>query len=512
MSDKVLIIGDGPLRPSIEAQYRSRGAEIDNAMPEGKLPAYSEIAVISASGSDDGAALRLLDELAARLPAGAYPLVHLQLQNPDSLWMLQQLDFSDAVNAAMEVNPFTAQDAWAKRVFVNLPGIDAGGYPPLDHRPVSADSRERVRLVLVGFDSYAEALAIHAALIAHFPNYRSADAAPLRTRIVVIDPDAGAQRDALAGRYGHLFDHSFCRTVRPDAAESDTRRPAFEGRRADMVDVEWEFVEARASHPVVAKRLAAWADDESLVLTVAVNGPSDRSNLTTAMTLPEAVYDRRVPVLVRQSADTFAEPLRRHFRYGAVYPYGMADGGYDISLPLVRMAKLLKYFYDCSFGKRGVPTDLPPAEVEAAWRGEHSLKLRMSNIFHVMTIASKMRSLGHGGDADADAFYALNAREVEALAATEHNRWTVERLIMGNRPCTDGEREKIRANIDAIIAGKSEHDLKRDFKRRGVHYDLCAYDELGLDATGRNVKVYDYDLTASLPLIVKSFYEQTRQK
>ncbi len=40
-----------------------------------------------------------------------------------------------------------------------------------------------------------------------------------------------------------------------------------------------------------------------------------------------------------------------------------------------------------------------------------------------------------------------------------------------------------------------------------VHYDICAYEDLDVDATGKNARVYDVDLTACLPLIVNSFNE-----
>ena len=129
-----------------------------------------------------------------------------------------------------------------------------------------------------------------------------------------------------------------------------------------------------------------------------------------------------------------------------------------------------------------------------------------------MTIATKMRSLGHE-ETDWDKFHALTQEEVETLSAVEHNRWCVERLILGFRPPTDTEREEIRDNIRAFIKAKKtggdkpQNDLKNVYKKQKVHYDLCSYRELQEDKTGQNVRVYDYDLTACIPLIAQSFNE-----
>jgi hypothetical protein len=176
------------------------------------------------------------------------------------------------------------------------------------------------------------------------------------------------------------------------------------------------------------------------------------------------------------------------------------------------MAKRLHYFYTYSFGQKGTPTVMPPEEVEKEWRKVSSFSQRYSNIFNVMTIATKMRSLGHESK-DWDKFFALTQQEIEILSAVEHNRWSVERLILGFRPPTDTEREEIRQNIEVFITAKKaggqtpEQDLKDLFKKQKVLYDLCSYQELGEDRTGQNVRVYDYDLTACIPLITQSFNE-----
>ena len=93
------------------------------------------------------------------------------------------------------------------------------------------------------------------------------------------------------------------------------------------------------------------------------------------------------------------------------------------------------------------------------------------------------------------------------------SRCSVERLILGDRPCTEEEKQLIRKNIQQILEARDQNkdlpeDLKKIYKRENhIHYDLCAYDELEMDATGKNVQTYDYDLTAAIPLIYKTYME-----
>ena len=178
----------------------------------------------------------------------------------------------------------------------------------------------------------------------------------------------------------------------------------------------------------------------------------------------------------------------------------------------MNLAKRLNYFYNCQFVRQAVPTSLPEDEVEEDWKAVDSYAMRFSSLYNAMTMTVKMRSLGHD-EGDWGQFYAVTQAETELLSAVEHNRWSVERLILGFRPPTDSERDEIRENIRAILQAKKEgtpvpEDLKKAYKRRRIHYDLCSYEELDLDSSGQDVRIYDYALTACIPLIMNSFNGQ----
>ena len=519
---KVLTIGRHPILRDLKRQYDRIGADMESYDLFSLLPeeiSCDEIVILTSPEAPDAAgedmkALSGLKVLASQVkPSRDRIVVHLLLQSHVTLRMLQLTGFAPEVDERFEVWPFTMEEAWARKLLLRFPGLDTSPWPPLDRIPIGPDSRMKVHLVISGFDAQAEAVALQAALSAHYPNYRSSDKNPIRTRITVIDVDVCSRRDAFISRYQQLFDNSFYRTIFPDKGTSEFHRPVYFGQRKEFVDVEWEFVEGRTGHPEIRKRISGWAVDPDRILTFLFSGKNDAENLDRALSLPEEVFERSVPVFVRTGESGWAENLGRDPRYAEIHPFGMHSTGYDVSLPLVRMARMLNYFYACSRAGEGIPTSIPKDGVARAWREVGSFRMRLSNLFNVMCFSSKMRSLGHD-DGRIEQFYALTREEVLSLSETEHNRWSVERLLMGSRPCTDAEKEEIRGSIAAAIqamkAGEPlPEDLKKRYKERNVHFDLCSYDELEVDATGRDVREYDYDLTAAIPLIMKC-YLQTR--
>lgn len=508
----VAIIGDNPLKNSLKEQYFSLGFEdiIEsefNTIDFSRIDIADELVIMSSTLKDgaiaaDNAAIELLTALSKSYsnPNGSRPTVHLLLQSQTTLWMLQTMDLPAEVNEKFDIYPFTIEDVWAKNVLIHLSGIKNAHYPSLDRVCIGKDSKSIVHVVISGFSCQAEAIAIHAALIAHYPNYKPEDVPPLRTRITIIENDIKSKRDVFISKYQHLFDNSFYRTIDLKNRTIDFHHPMYDGKRADFVDVEWEFVDGSISQSTVGKKIEQWANCKEQQLTIFVCHEDEEQNLSECMALPRVIYENEIPIIVKLKQKALADTLSRSTKYKNICPFGMNDCGYDVTLPIVQLAKLLKYFYDCSYGNIGVPTELPIDQVEKAWQDEKSFKMRFSNIYNVMAIATKMRSLGHDAE-DADTFYALTQEEIETMAETEHNRWSVERLIQGTRPCTDDEIAEIRTDVKR---------LKKAYKKKDIHFDLRAYDELEEDGTGKNAKVYDYDLTACIPLIVKTFYEKNK--
>ena len=500
MDKNVTIFGRHPVGESLVSQFKADGAVVsrqEEFLVPDILP--DEMSILSSSPSGDSDAEAFLSDLAVAFKESAQkrPVVHLLLRQPTSLRKYQVSDFEPIVNEVFEVFPFTMEEVWAENVIVRLPGIDSHNPPALDREPITADSHQFVHLVIAGFDTYAESIAVKAAQVAHFPNYDGKAKHPLRTRITIIAPGITASKDSFIARYHTLFDNSYYRTVDLDNRKSFLHHPIYEGNREDFVDVEWEFVDGSLSNPVIVKKLSLWAKDSGRQMTLVISGSDDNANVDNVLSLPDALLESDTPVWVRTHKDIISKTLGQSLRYSHVIAFGMDNCGYSIHLPIMQMAKLLHYFYSCSYGAKGIPTSFPQEEVDVEWRKAGPLKMRLSNVCNVLTMSTKMHSLGHNAD-DVHTFYALTEEEIQSLSRTEHNRWSVERLLSGTRPCTDEERSAIKKDIK----------LKKQFKAKDIHYDLCAYDELGVDEKGIDVRTYDYALTACIPLIVESFLKE----
>lgn len=333
-------------------------------------------------------------------------------------------------------------------------------------------------------------VAKYVAMVCHRPDY--INNADCRTRVSVV-LDSVKEIHDFVFEYQELFDNSYWRIVDliGEKPKIELHRPQYEGKRTDFVDVEWEFVIGHLSHPVLQAKLRRWANDSRQQLTIAIGYGDVEKSRSIAGKLK-----RRLPGSVKievRKGDPEAEAKQNP--------------------ELMEMAKYLHYFYQASYEMKHVPTELPEEEVNKAWEAIEDDKIKKSNIYNVMSIPVKMEILGHDRN-DWDTFYALTAEEIEQLTAVEHHRWCVERLIQGLRPCTDQERKEIEEDLrnrlsDEEYAKVNPVPLKRIYKNeRNAHYDLCAFSELGVDETGLPVARYDRDLTAAIPLIVKTYNDR----
>lgn len=328
------------------------------------------------------------------------------------------------------------------------------------------------------------------ALLLHYPEYERDSW--LRTRISILVDELKAIHEFVF-EYQELMDNSYWRIVdlTGEKPKVELHRPQYEGKRKDFVDVEWEFIIGHLSHPVLQEKLRRWANDPKQQLAISIGYEDVEKSHSVAEKLRRRLPDS-VKIEVKED-NPEAEAKQK--------------------AEIMEMAKYLHYFYQASYELKHVPTELPEDEVNKAWDAIENEKLKMSNIYNVMSIPVKMEILGHDRS-DWDTFYALTAEEIEQLTAVEHNRWCVERLIQGMRPCTDQERKEIEEDLrlrlsDEGYAKANPVSLKKKYKNeRNAHYDLCAFSELGVDETGLPVTRYDRDLTAAIPLIVKTYNDR----
>lgn len=450
---------------------------------------------------DDNAAIaRLLKEARGYDPSeheGCRLDVTLLLQSALSLRLLQTAGVPEGVNARADILAATREDLLAKNLLVRLPGT-RHDYPSLDRLPIGRDSDVTVHLVVFGFTPMAEALAVNAALVAHYPNY--CRDTRLRTRITIVDRDLYEHRNRFILRYSQLFDNSWYRTIDllKDTPSVYTHRPQYASTRKDFVDVEWEFVRGDISDGALRKKLSEWSASRQQLLTIAMCLDDDAQNLEAALALPEAVMQSKTPVLCHADEDAMMGLATNDERYASIIPFGEKACDLSVLWKLRDLGMRVNYVYNHCFNLApGDPVTAPASidkeRLEPMWRKVGSLPKQYSNIYNAMTLGTKMHSIGHV-DADWKAYYALSKDEIDILTEVEHNRWSVEELILGYRPCTDDEQRLVDGDVK----------MKKVLRRQKIHYDLRAFDDLREDITGKNVNVYDMALTQAIPLIIKS--------
>lgn len=492
---KAIIIGNHPILPDLLRQYSEAGFETATAAA-GSLPDTSdadELVLLTDPATEpfgaDNSALRLLDSICSN-HSGRHLKIHLMLQSDVSLRLLRGNDFGQRISSVADLYPFTLIDEWSRRI-------------DLDLKPITVSSDATARLVIFGTSAMAERTAINCALKSHFPNYTRNH--ELRTRITFVADNIEPFAAAFIERYRHLMENSYYRMIDAEAEAPVTgfHSPSHNG--PDFVDIEWEFVKGNSRTPAVMEKLKAWSSNPDKHLSVLFAlAEGDEASLDAAILLPDDVLSGEAAIYVHTTDSTMLRSIVRTGATAKLLPVGMLTEGYDVTTPLIEMGKTVNHIYDRCYAdnivQNGAETspslplftvEIDDAERDSSWRRLGNIK-RMSSICNAMSIPTKLRSVGIT-DADYEKLYELSRREVELLAEVEHNRWNVEEMILGYRPCNPQEA----AAIDADIT------LKRKFKAQMIHYDLRPYNDLRPDETGKNVNIYDICLSGCLPLIAK---------
>lgn len=310
-----------------------------------------------------------------------------------------------------------APESWAQRVLVN-----GKGYPALYRKEnIDADDTEAVHLVLLGCSQMAYAMAFTTAHTAHYPNFTKQG---ICTRITMIAPDMDVHSDFLRSHYASLFRLSrytytyWTKENSKSIIHHNTHSPEPD---YNFLDIEWEFVVARPDTPEVRELLRQWSSDKDEMLTICVCSDDMRANLATALYLPEEVTTNNIPVLVYQSSnDALAQWTKEFTRYKNIYPFGMREDCYDPSFRTrLQWAMAANDAYEDNAAR------LNPQRKRKLW---HDLKLTLqfSNIYSANYTYSILRRV-----------------KPEFYARLEHQRWVIERLLLGYKAMDKKERIRI---------------------------------------------------------------------
>jgi hypothetical protein len=83
----------------------------------------------------------------------------------------------------------------------------------------------------------------------------------------------------------------------------------------------------------------------------------------------------------------------------------------------------------------------------------------------------------------------LTPYEEECLAAVEHNRWNVEKLLMGYR--------KAKPNEDKYNHPEYSKEFKNNKKKLYIHHDIRPFKDLD------EVRQYDFEIVKFIPWLLR---------
>lgn len=406
----------------------------------------------------------------------------------------QVSDLAEEWRQQIDFRPFNFYEEWAKKLLVKRhygEGNAKVEYPALDREPITWESDRYIHFVIIGMSRMGVALGVEAAQLLHFPNFCRDQG--LKSRITFIDAAADEEMNFFRGRYRHYFDLSLSyyrhmeqigmiQTIPPNRVHK---------KNVNFLDIEFEFIKGRAENPAIQELLAQWAKDPQQELSIAICLNFPPQSMAMGLYLPDIIYDKNIPVFVRQeTSSALLDMLNNRVkkeqlnRYSHVYPFGMLANCFDLDRHSTRRAQLVNYIYDYKnkfgYGPSSCPSD---SELINGWN-KLPVALQWSNLYCADSIDLKLRSLGFSTRSPLQ----LTPEQIELMAEVEHNRWNMEKLLLGYRKPMPEEEEKCK-----------DKAVRKEYKtKRFVHTDIRPYHQLE-----EGTKEYDRCISECLPLIAE---------
>ena len=439
--------------------------------------------------------------------------------------------FTDITNElGVTFIPYNFYTGWAHRVFVHRSYIgNKPSYPYLYKRAIGPTDEHHVHLVFVGMSNFAVTFANEAAHILHFTNFQKA-----RTRITFIDLKADREMSLFITRNHHFFEiQPFYYGDYTASGDKKSNRCTsylqFKDKNADFLDIDFEFIKGDVFTRDIQDLLCEWAHDEKQYLSVFLAMANQRDNFAIAMNMPDAIYNNEIPIFVRQdSSDNFITHLREadakaprkgdpeyrtytdgvitrketHGRYAHIYPFGMNESAFFSSPVALKRAKLINYLYstaDYSTNEFTPLTALAALSQETVWDKanekwkERTVAEKWSNLYFAYGIDTKLLALRAMRELEMDNDVLdeqpLTPEEIYAIGITEHNRWNVEKLLMGYRKPKESED---KYNKDEETAKALENN-----KSLFIHHDIRPFEEIK-----RETQKLDFEFAKYIPWIL----------
>lgn len=450
--------------------------------------------------------------------------------------VFQFYDIDKEKQKYIDFKPFNYYEVCAQKVLIKDKKQEnrqettntAGTYLPLEGiEGIRENSTEYVHLFIVGMSRMGVAMAIEAAHLAHYPNYKESN--KIRTKITFIDKNADEERHFFMGRFKELFAISNWRYG--TTANSchikyhDDNNIKWERRHTptdcehlggDFLDIEWEFIDGGIEHPAIQNYIIETTKEDTKI-TIAICLPESNRSHAAAMYLDKKIYKShkvKQILVYNRYGNSIIKSLTTtsgYFPYkNKLQAFGMPDDclnikalkegedvGVKISNKYEEIKKLIKKAEE-EQAKNNTHTNKTKNADNTndtgtdKFKGKSDVAKKWSDIYNGNTIWTKLRCIGYNTGINNEDW----ANHKETLADVEHNRWNIEQLLMNFRPLTVEEQQN-------VINGVKD---KEWYKSEMAHFDICSNKQLqNIDADAR---AYDLGLTDLLPSIYDELSNQ----
>lgn len=401
---------------------------------------------------------------------------HVQFDSQIMFSALQNAEIDKTIKDHLIFIPFNFNEIWAQKAIATIPDKE---YISLDGNGITRDCNKHVHLIIVGMNPLSWSLAVNAAHILHFPNFKEGVFNTCST-ITFIDTEATLKGKEFRRRYRNLFDLARWREIFDyqcmdtdrywiDPIADDNSNSPYKEKLGpvNFMDIQWEFIEGNVFDKNIQDYMEHITTKDDTIGTIALCEEESDKNSSICKSLSEATRLGANEILVRQNeSDIVVKTLRDAFGYEKIRAFGMMNECYKENLISDKYGKLVNACYgDYSLGKR-VEVDInDEIAVERLWANCKSLN-RWSSIYSANMLFYKLRSLGLEVSTNPNKRITIEqivntiTTNKSVLTKLEHNRWNTEKLILGFRPLlNDDEIQEWTKDKESMKKQLKHHDI-----------------------------------------------------
>lgn len=493
---------------------------------------------------------------------------HVMFEYQTTYSVFQHSDISKRIHNVLNFFPFNRYESWARRILIdNRAKInkDEICYMPLDgYEGISPSDEKHVHLVIVGMSKMGIALGTQALYSSHYPNICKFP--NQRTRITFIDTNADKEMAFFKGRYTTIFEltrHRYIDANKCKVEQLNTKEECGEVSNENeyrwidpmkdsagkwkhlsengenFLDVEIEFIKGELESDGVRNYLKKISNEElNAKLTIAICLTQTHQAVAAALYMPIEVYNcknlQQIWVYQREADDIISNLSDKtietiSIRYQKLRPFGMLYGEYMDDGSHLSKAISIAMAYDNFKGtiqeyKNSKWHICPVANKWSSQLSADAIYIKMRSVFNkddYQVYLHKLNSDDYNIDEAIVNFFnkKFSTEEFESeLAICEHNRWNVEKLMMGYIPCNVNQFNNFKELIN--LGSYAEHKKKKDDLKKTdkkVHLDICAMDQQKKPLIEVDSKALQYDVKINnvLPRIaldIDAYNNQLLQK